>query len=149
MKWRTLLLGIVTVAVLGLCTPQADAHVQKKTWILQGNASFSSLSGDLHGNETQTVITLNPTIHYAVMDNLAVGGILELASSSVGDYSSLWLGIGPSARYFFGKDTDKHMGSVNPYVGAAVLLKSQSWDTGNQEHDQSGLDCTPEAGQLG
>ncbi len=141
MKWQSLLLGMMTLAVLGLFTTQADAHVQKKTWILQGNVSFSSSSGDLYGDDSRTEINLAPTVHYSIMDKFAVGGVMNVGSTRQGDVSSSSLAIGPSARYFFGGDKEKHMGSINPYVGGAILLRSESFDDGNpntNEESQSG-----------
>ena len=141
MKWRTLVLSMTTVAVLGLCATQADAHVQKTTWILQGNASFSSSSGDLYGDDAITTITLAPTIHYAIIDKLAIGGTLNFGSSSQGDFSSSSFMLGPSMRYFFGGDQEKHMGGINPYVGGGIMLRSESFDDGNpatNEETQSG-----------
>lgn len=134
-------LGVMALAVLVLSATSADAHVMKKTWILQGNAAFSSSSGDLYGDDALTVISLAPTAHYTFMDKLALGGKLDLTSRSHGDVSNTSLMIGPSARYFFGKDKDPHTGSFNPYLGAAVLLRSMSFDDGNpatNEESQSG-----------
>ena len=141
MKWRTLFLGMMTVAVMVLGATQADAHVQKTTWILQGNASFSSSSGDLYGGDDITTITLAPTVHYAIMNKFAIGGTLNFGSSSQGDFSSSSFMLGPSVRYFFGGDRDKHMGGINPYVGGGIMLRSESFDDGNpntNEETQSG-----------
>lgn len=141
MKWKTVALGMMTVAVLALSATQADAHVQKTTWILQGNIGFSSSSGDLYGDESLTRISVAPTVHYAIMNKFAIGGTLDIGSTSQGDFSSTSFMVGPSVRYFFGGDRDKHMGGVNPYVGAGIMLRSESFDDGNpntNEETQSG-----------
>lgn len=136
MGMRKLFLGMTALAVLILSVTQANAHVQKKTWILQGNIAFSSSSGDLYGDDALTAISVAPTVHYTVIEKLALGGKLDVASRSQGDVSSTSLMIGPSIRYYFGKDTDSHMGNVNPYLGGAILLRSMSFDDGNPNTDE-------------
>ena len=122
MRWRTFVLG-VTVAVLAISAIQADAHTRKGTWELQGTVAFSSSSGDLYGNETYSVISVAPAVHYFVINKLAIGGKLDILSVSQGDDSRTSLFIGPSVQYFLARD---HDAVVNPYLGAAILLRSES-----------------------
>lgn len=126
MKWKTFVLTLGTLSVLLLSIGTADAHVRKATWLLQGTAAFSSSSGDLYGNESLTTISLSPTVHYFIINKLAVGGKLDVVSRSQGNNSNSSLFIGPSVRYFFARDMDA---TVNPYLGGAILLRSMSSET--------------------
>lgn len=140
MRCQAFVLGLTAIGVLALTSIKADAHVHKKTWILQGTVGFSSSSGDLYGDETMTVVSVAPTVHYAVIDKLALGGVLNILSTDQGNFSRTSFYIGPSLRYFFGENL-KHRGTVNPYLGAAVLLRTESFDDGNpitNDEDRSG-----------
>ena len=125
----------------------ADAHVRQGTWLLQGTAAFSSSSGDLYGNETLTTFSLSPTVHYFIINKLALGGKLDVVSRSQGNNSNTSLFVGPSVRYFLAKDTDAYL---NPYLGAAILLRSMSSETtiGNTTYksDASGSSIQLSAG---
>lgn len=140
MKIRPWAVFFAVVLVVSVLTLPAQAMVLKKTWILQGQASFSTASGDLYGDDSQTNIGLSPTVHYTFMDKLGVGGTLDLGYYSSGDFSSTDIGIGPSVRYYFGKETEKKVGSFNPYVGGGIFLKSYSYDDGNPNTDEDSID---------
>ena len=126
MKWKTITLTLGTLSVLLISIGTADAHVRQGTWLLQGTAAFSSSSGDLYGNETLTTFSLSPTVHYFIINKLALGGKLDVVSRSQGNNSNTSLFVGPSVRYFLAKDTDAYL---NPYLGAAILLRSMSSET--------------------
>jgi hypothetical protein len=138
MKMRNWALFVAAVLVVSIVSVPAQAMVLKKTWILQGQASFSTASGDLYGDDSQTNIGLSPTVHYTIMDKFAVGGTLDFNSYSSGDVSNSSFGIGPSVRYYFGGEVEKRMGTFNPYLGGGIFLKSWSWDNGQNSDSQSG-----------
>ena len=136
-----------TLALLLIGLQTADAHVRKGTWELQGTVSFSSSSGELYNDESLTVFSLSPAVHYFVINKLALGGKLDVVSRSQGNSSNSSLFIGPSVRYFLARDLDAH---VNPYLGAAILLRSMSEETtvGNTtyKYDASGSSIQLSAG---
>lgn len=141
MKLKPWILCLAALLVLSFLTSPAHAMILKKTWILQGTAGFSTSSGDLYGDETRTTFSLSPTVHYTIMDKFGIGGTLDYTNTSHGDASSSGLAIGPSVRYYFGKEVDKRVGTINPYLGGGIFLQSNSYDDGNpntNEEDQSG-----------
>jgi hypothetical protein len=82
------------------------AQTEKNTLLLGGNISFNN-------TEKVNSFTANPNLGVFVVNNLAVGGELSLFTSE--GYTS-W-GVGPFARYYFGKQT-----SGKPYIGASALV---------------------------
>jgi len=135
MNWRTTIMALTTLTGLLLAAGAANAHVRKNTWLVQGNVAFSSSSGDLYGNENLTLFDLSPAAHCFLANKLALGGKLDYASEKQGDFSNSSLLIGPSLHYYLARDLDA---KVNPYLGAAILLSSDSHDNGVVSDSRSG-----------
>jgi Outer membrane protein beta-barrel domain len=87
------------------------AQTEQGNWLVGGN--FTVNTGD-----NNTTIGLNPTVGYFVVNNLAVGGTLSLGYSKFGDNRSTTFGIGPLARYYFGKT------NIKPFINGELSFTS-------------------------
>jgi hypothetical protein len=97
---------------------------------LGGTAEFVSMSGDAYETADGDGITrfgINPEIGYFVIPNLEFGLMLEYASETQGDAKLNSFGLGPFAGYYFLDESS----TVNPYLGAAFIFGSTTWDLGS------------------
>jgi hypothetical protein len=98
-----LLLISLFVPVLANC--QTDKPVKKGNIILGGTGSITSsrftesVGGDAYYKQFD--INLNPTFNYFLIDNLAVGGTLNLGYSKIESSKSNKTGFGPNIKYYF------------------------------------------------
>jgi hypothetical protein len=74
--------------------------VDKGSLIIGGNAGFASMGGAARNDETMTVITLNPSVLYFPIPNVAVGN------------AETFYGAGPELGYYFGDRFSK----ILPFV---------------------------------
>jgi hypothetical protein len=99
-----------------------------------GSIMFQSMSGDLYENsdgDAMTVFQLSPSATMFIgFPGLAVGGTLNFANGSQGDFSSNTWGIGPIVQYYFGADQDKEF---YPFVSGAFIYTSMTTDDGTNE----------------
>jgi len=108
---------------------RGGSPLARGSWLVGGTGGFSSAGGDLYSlgtDERMTTISLNTGISYFVMPRLAVGGIVNLSSSSQGEESSMSLGAGPQVSFYFGNVSAAAKGSVFPFVHGAFLFGRQS-----------------------
>lgn len=74
---------------------------------LSGCAYILSQGGDMLGDDRSTVIRVNPSIGYFIIQNLAIGGTIDYYNiSHSGDSNSSW-GLGPKVSYYFGNRNTK------------------------------------------
>lgn len=114
-----LALAVFSTVLFGAIT--LNAQTQKGSFMIAGAASFSSSSGDLYGDETQTQFQIMPGVYHFLADNVAVGGRINYIRVSQGDVSSSALLIGPYAAYFFQSGPKS-----SPFVGGGIFLNSSS-----------------------
>ncbi|MBX2969726.1 MAG: outer membrane beta-barrel protein [Cyclobacteriaceae bacterium] len=88
-----------------------SAQTNKGSFLVGGDASFTSSKNTVLGNETKkTQIRINPTVGYFVIDNFVLGASLPLSfskSRSSGfqyDSKSSSITFGPLARYYVPMD---------------------------------------------
>lgn len=99
-----------------------DYAVDKGSFILGGSAGFLSQGGDLTGDERVTTITLNPSIHFFVVPNFAIGADIVFLNVSVAGESGSIFSIGPSLGYFFGHKNS----SAYPFLRGSFIFQSVS-----------------------
>lgn len=61
----------------------------------------------LRTGENTSQFSFNPTVGYFFADNFTFGGELSFSSNKQGNVRNTSFGIGPFARYYFGKTTTK------------------------------------------
>ncbi|MBD3170549.1 MAG: hypothetical protein GF307_13775 [candidate division Zixibacteria bacterium] len=133
---------LLTLAATLLMFASANAQegpVYKGTWIVDGNASFYSASGDLYkpGDDGQTWINFSPEVAYFVMNGLAVGLTLDFSSWSQGDAKSNELGIGPMVSFYYDMDKtkDEAKGKLFPFASGAFEYMSTTTNSGAPNAD--------------
>jgi len=90
-----------TVLLCFMMTAFAQGNIQKGSWMLGGNATFTSTKfSDIGGSTTN--IELSPNVGYFFINQLAGGINLSLTSSKEEDYDAetLWA-LSPFLRYYF------------------------------------------------
>jgi long-subunit fatty acid transport protein len=99
---RFLLLGIAVHLGFTL-----SAQTNKGSFLIGGDASFTSSTTSSNGNETKlTQISINPTVGYFIIDNLVVGASLPMSyakskfSLTQFDSKTTSLTLGPLVRYY-------------------------------------------------
>lgn len=68
--------------------------------MIGGNAGFS-LEFDKDSDNSSLFVGLNPNAASFIMENLAIGGSLNLSYSRFGEFSFTQLGVTPLVRYYF------------------------------------------------
>lgn len=128
----------LTVLLVGTCLFTAHAQFLGKGSII-GNGSFNLFSGKYSGSSLKTSsFTLSPSAAYLVIDNLAVGGVLNLSTdaskSSNNKTSDLGLSLGPWVRYYldqgvFGEFSADFGSSNTKKTSGSVTVTSKSSST--------------------
>lgn len=121
---RVILLVLGMALILPAYIFSQDYAVDKGSIMVAGSAGFASAGGDLNevNDEGLTVISVNPVFLYFIMPNIGVGGDFEYLSTSQGDASSTFLGLGPTVAYFIGNENS----TMLPFVSVALLYGSSS-----------------------
>lgn len=92
----------------------------KKAIIIAGSASFTSAGGDFFedsdGNKANS-FTFSPNVDYFISKNFFIGGTLDFATQTQGDFTTDGFGVGPEVGYTFGSAESKAI----PYLEAGVL----------------------------
>lgn len=104
----------------------AVAQTEQGNWLVGGNFTLNTAS-----NNTQ--LGLNPTAGYFVMNNLAVGGTVNLAYSQLGENKSTTFGIGPLARYYFGQR------NVRPFINGEFTFQSVKFKSPTETNTENGV----------
>ena len=103
----------VTIVMIILSVTISNAQLTKGTWLVGGNASFSS-TDNLSSSTTRivtTVVSVSPSIGYFIADKFAIGlrpyynyggsRVTEGASAGFPNSNTSSYRIGPFARYYF------------------------------------------------
>lgn len=94
-------------AVLLTSVSSTFAQTDKGDWLVGGTLGFTTTKGNSNFN-------LSPSAGYFFADNFAAGANVDLKFGKLGDVKSTEFGIGPFARYYFGK------GNLRPFATAAI-----------------------------
>ncbi len=92
MKKHSILLALVLGGAFSL-----NAQTGQGGIILGGTAGFNTQDS---GDDKVTTVDLNPTIHYFLVDRLAVGAAFNISSLKLGEDKQSSFGFGPSVRYY-------------------------------------------------
>lgn len=96
---KILACGMLLAAFISNANAQ-EGPIEKGTVLTNGSISFFAGDGT-------SQFSLNPTIGFFVANNFTIGGALALNASKVGEVKNNSFGIGPFARYYFGKTSTK------------------------------------------
>jgi len=118
---KKILLSIILLAVFGMSNAQTD----QGDWMIGGN--FRLIASD-----NNTVIGLTPNAGIFIINNLALGGNLDLVYSKLGDRKTTDFGIGPLLRYYFTKANVRPIlhGSLN-FTSEKVKITNGASTTNN------------------
>ncbi|MBN1212231.1 MAG: outer membrane beta-barrel protein [candidate division Zixibacteria bacterium] len=120
---------IAAVLLLAMTLTAADNPTDKGSMMLNGNASFTSVSLDsLTDDESLTTINIIPSIGFFIAPNIMVGGDLEYIKLSYGDVSASSFGIGPTVGYYFNMDKTRldAKGAIYPYIKGFFIWTTTS-----------------------
>ncbi|MFZ5980980.1 MAG: outer membrane beta-barrel protein [Candidatus Zixiibacteriota bacterium] len=126
---RTLI--IIAITLLATTVLAAENPTDKGSMILNGNASFTSISGDeLTGDESITTINIIPTLGFFIAPNIMIGADLEYIKVSYADASASSFGIGPTVGYYFNMDPMRMdaKGAIYPYIKGFFIWTTTSPD---------------------
>lgn len=89
---------------------------------------------DVQNEDPDNIVTINlaPNLGFFVIDNLAIGGLLDINSVKVGDNKSNVFGIAPFGRYYFGAS------NIKAFLHAQVGYISSKYDFGIGDETISG-----------
>ena len=133
--------------LLALTLTAAENPTDKGSIILHGNASFTSLGGDIVnmageeaaedttlGDESVTTINIVPSLGFFISPNLMIGGDLEYIKLSYTDFSGSSFGVGPTVGYYFNMDDTRldAKGAIYPYVKGFFI-----WTTTKLENTET------------
>lgn len=89
---KKLLLGMFVLVSVSL-----SAQTMSGNWLVGGDAGFDSYKPD-GATESLSKFNVSPQIGYFIMDNLAVGALIDYTK---GYDKSSTIGLGPAVRYYF------------------------------------------------
>lgn len=95
----------------------AQAQVEKGDWLVGGSIDINTSSN--------TTVSITPSAGYFFLNRFAAGGIFNLSYIKTGEDKNTVLGIGPFARYYFGK------GNLKPFLATEFLFGSSKSQIGN------------------
>jgi hypothetical protein len=108
------------------CGLGALAQTEQGNWLVGGNFTLNTASNN-------TTIGLNPTAGYFVMNNLAVGGTINLGYAQFGENKSTAFGIGPLVRYYFGQR------NVRPFLNGEFAFQSIKFKSPTETNTENGV----------
>ena len=112
--------------LLMCCGYGAMCQTEKGAWLIGGNFNLNT-------NDNSTSLGINPNAGYFVANNFAVGGKLMLEYDKFGENKSTTFGIGPFARYYFGRT------SVKPFVDGELNFLSQKLKVASTTNTENGV----------
>lgn len=116
----------ILVAALLFAGTQGFAQIEKGTMLAGG--AFS-----LQTTKNNSRFSLNPNLGFFVADNFAVGAGLSVNFSKQGNIKSTELGVGPYARYYFGK------GNTKPFIVTEASYLTSNNKTGDVKNTSTGV----------
>lgn len=108
------LLACIIIYLL-LCN-QTNAQTSKGDWLIGGLLQLNTASNN-------TTIEFSPNAGYFLFNNFALGAKLVTSYVELGDLSVTSLGVGPFARYYFGKT------NIKPFIAADCDFQNQKIKT--------------------
>ncbi|MBC6492176.1 outer membrane beta-barrel protein [Flavihumibacter stibioxidans] len=105
MKKFLVLLGGVLMATVSI-----KAQTEKADWLVGGNFTLNTT--------TNTTFSLTPAAGYFFLKNFAAGGTFNFLYNKAGDDKTTAFGLGPFARYYFGKN------NLKPFAHTEYLFTS-------------------------
>lgn len=128
------LLVHVFVFVLCISSSAQNSPVDKGSWFISGNFTFSSAGGDLYENsdgDRLTTIEFTPAANFFVGPGFSIGGRLLFESLSRGNSGITTWGVGPEINYFFSSSEEKSeaKGSTYPFLQAGFFYTNISYDS--------------------
>jgi outer membrane protein W len=134
-RFGLVMCAVAQLAVAPLVFARANAQqsspIGQGSWIISGSAGLSRNHDDAT-DQTATFARLSPTGLLFVRPRLAIGGALTLGYSSTPAASFMAIGLGPTARYYFGDMT----GQLFPFLSVAVI---PVWQESNAKNTFNGL----------
>lgn len=91
----------------------AQAQVEKGDWLVGGSININTSSN--------TTVSITPSAGYFFLNRFAAGGIFNVSYEKTSDLKSTIIGIGPFARYYFGK------GNLKPFLASELLFGSTKY----------------------
>jgi hypothetical protein len=111
----------------------AMAQTERGNWLIGGGFNINTVSNS-------TTIGLNPTAGYFVVNNFAVGATVMLEYDKFGENKSTTFGIGPLARYYFGKS------NARPFLNGELNFLSQKFKFPTGTNTENGVNYFLAAG---
>jgi len=118
MTWKRRVRMVASVLVVAgpVAAAQTPSPAHAGAWIISGNATFDHVDRD-SPEGSQTNVSIAPSALGFIGNHFAVGGTVVGAYSKTSEGHTRAVGIGPSARYYFGTPTNGWL----PFVSASVL----------------------------
>ncbi|MGB8194436.1 MAG: outer membrane beta-barrel protein [Chitinophagaceae bacterium] len=117
----------IYVYVLAMClSAGVMAQTDQGNWLVGGNFNLNTANNS-------TSIGLNPTAGYFIINNLAIGGTIALQYEKFGENKSTTFGIGPLARYYFGKT------NIKPFLNGELTFISEKFKFPLGTNTENGL----------
>lgn len=104
-----------TLLLLTLITVNVNAQTEKGDWMVGGQMSFNTTSGDKS-------FTLAPSAGYFFANNFAAGSEFLLSFSKIEDKKESAVGVGPFARYYF----ELKEPAFKPFVHTSFTLANET-----------------------
>jgi hypothetical protein len=136
---------MLLVAILFTSAIQAQGKpINQGSWNAFGGFSYTN-----YKDREYTVFTIDPSFSYFATPGLSIGlSVLFRSESNGTKYSSL--GFGPSIEYYIDPYNSRTRieGSVYPFMGLAVLLMEESYESPGSNNDFSSTAVAIELGLL-
>jgi len=123
-KMKNLSICMTALLFLAIGAAAQDSPVDKGSFMISGQASYTSLGGDLfedYAGNSINLIAINPGIGYFTTPGFMIGGDFSILHASWSDDADATLiGLGPKIAYFFNakQDRTEQKGAFYPYIEA-------------------------------
>jgi hypothetical protein len=124
---------VILLLFLFISYVNAESPTDKGVYSLSGSVSYSHKEIDNAPNIC--TFSLSPEFVYFVYPNIAIGSSILYSESERGSLETTEYGIGPVARYYFGK------GTVYPFISVEYLFINSETKAGasSMEYDRKEL----------
>jgi len=138
--------GLMAAAfVLSASAANAQQHALDRGSIQIGGTASLTSRGDDDNDDRITTLSLNPHLHYFVVERFAIGADFIFGYSEFRTDISQWsLGIGPSVTYYFGAPASR----VHPYLSARAAYAVVNIETPLTDTDGNQRSASAAAGLL-
>jgi opacity protein-like surface antigen len=104
------------IAIYLLLCLHSNAQTSKGDWLIGGLMQLNTAKNN-------TTIEFSPNAGFFLLDNFALGAKLVISYDELGDLKVTSFGVGPFARYYFGKK------NIKPFVAADFDYQNQKIKT--------------------